>query len=446
MFLRNKNWSDIPFAPRNWPFFYGWFLSVIGAFGIIASSPGQTMGVGPYKEALENALSLNEVQLSTAYMIGTILSSLLLPYAGRMLDRIGARRMVVLVSVSLAISLLYLAWTPLFTKWISIDSFLPILFILSFGFLLIRFFGQGCLTMIPRVMIGKWFNHHRGLAIAISGAIGSFGFYSSPAIINYLIQSMGWQNSYYLLALTVGIGMSLIGVLFFRDTPEECGLVMDGRDPQYFKRKRTGKIHETGKEFTRKEAAGMISFWAFALGLSTIALIYTAITFHIDTIGAWKGFDRNEAFALFVPLSFFSIAANLVSSWISDIIRHKWQLLFMMLAQSVALVSMIYLDHKIGLILFIVFQGTAGGMFGALAAVVFPRFFGRKHLGAISGLNMSVMVFASAVGPLLFSALRIITGSYTTVLYASLLMPVTVFILALRVENPQEGIKNKLQV
>ena len=212
-------------------------------------------------------------------------------------------------------------------------------------------------------------------------------------------------------------------------------------------------LKENGQEkFMKREKnlhekkPGMISFWAFALGLSTIALIYTAITFHIDTIGAWKGFDRNEAFALFVPLSFFSIAANLVSSWISDIIRHKWQLLFMMLAQSVALVSMIYLDHKIGLILFIVFQGTAGGMFGALAAVVFPRFFGRKHLGAISGLNMSVMVFASAVGPLLFSALRIITGSYTTVLYASLLMPVTVFILALRVENPQEGIKNKLQV
>jgi OFA family oxalate/formate antiporter-like MFS transporter len=440
MLIKNKAWADIPFAPKRWPFFYGWFLAITGALGIVASSPGQTIGVGPFKSALEKALTLDEVQLSSAYMIGTILSSLLLPYAGRLLDRIGARLMAAVVSVSLALSLIYLAWTPVLGVWVSCDSIIPMMIILSLGFLLIRFFGQGCLTMIPRVMIGKWFNHHRGLAIALSGAVSSFGFFSSPALINILIERIGWRDSYYALALIIGVGMSLIGVLFYRDTPEECGLVMDGKGPQFFQDKKVSKIPETVKEYTRKEAVRTVSFWAFALGLSTISLIYTAITFHIDTIGAWKGLDRNQAFALFMPLSIFSIAANLISSWISDIIRHKWQLLFMMAMQAIALVSLVFLNTAIGMVLFIACQGTAGGLFGALAAVVFPRFFGRKHLGAISGLTMSVMVFASAVGPLMYSSLRNLTGTYEAVLYASLLMPVAVFILGLKAENPQEKI------
>jgi OFA family oxalate/formate antiporter-like MFS transporter len=440
MLIKNKSWADIPFAPKRWPFFYGWFLAFAGALGIIGSSPGQTIGVGPFKSALENALSLSEVQISTAYMIGTILSSLLLPYAGHLLDRIGARLMVLVVSVSLALSLLYLAWTPVLGTWISSDSILPMMIVLSFGFLMIRFFGQGCLTMIPRVMIGKWFNHHRGMAIALSGAVGSFGFFSSPALINMLIENIGWRDSYYALALIIGVGMSLIGILFYRDTPEECGLIMDGKDPQYFRDKKVSKIPETIKEYTRKEAVRMISFWSFTLGLGTIALIHTAITFHIDTIGAWKGLDRGQSFALFMPLSIFSVAANLISSWISDIIRHKWQLLFMMAVQAIALISLVFLETSVGMVLFIACQGSAGGIFGALAAVVFPRFFGRKHLGAISGLTMSVMVFSSAIGPLMYSALRNLTGSYSAVLYASLLMPMVVFILGLKAENPQEKI------
>lgn len=43
---------------------------------------------------------------------------------------------------------------------------------------------------------------------------------------------------------------------------------------------------------------------------------------------------------------------------------------------------------------------------------VYPRFFGRAHLGAISGLFMTVIVVASAVGPFLFSLAESFLGAY----------------------------------
>ncbi|MEZ5297318.1 MAG: hypothetical protein R2697_13860 [Ilumatobacteraceae bacterium] len=45
-----------------------------------------------------------------------------------------------------------------------------------------------------------------------------------------------------------------------------------------------------------------------------------------------------------------------------------------------------------------------------------PRLFGRRHLGAISGVQMSAMVIGSAIGPALFAAVKSIAGSYEAAL------------------------------
>jgi len=72
--------------------------------------------------------------------------------------------------------------------------------------------------------------------------------------------------------------------------------------------------------------------------------------------------------------------------------------------------------------------------------VVWPRFFGRKHLGAISGVNMSTMVLASAMAPVMFAKAYELTGSYREVIAVCWSMPIAVILLALTAENPQEKI------
>ncbi len=83
--------DHIPLAPRRYPFFYGWLILPLGAIGFLMSSPGQTYGVSPFTDSLIAALGLTRVQLSLAYMIGTIGSSLCLTHAGRAYDRFGTR-------------------------------------------------------------------------------------------------------------------------------------------------------------------------------------------------------------------------------------------------------------------------------------------------------------------------------------------------------------------
>ena len=68
----------------------------------MSSIPGQTMGVGVYTDYLILHTGLNRLEISMAYMTGTILSSLLLPTAGRLYDLWGSRVMIFLAGTARA--------------------------------------------------------------------------------------------------------------------------------------------------------------------------------------------------------------------------------------------------------------------------------------------------------------------------------------------------------
>lgn len=438
--MRQAGWQNIPFAPGRWPFFYGWIIVAATTVGIIASIPGQTMGVGVFTDDLIRTLGLNRVQLTTAYMFGTIGSALLLPFAGTILDRVGARAMVVVAALGLGVSMVALSLSPKLIHLNGIESPWFALFVAFGCFLMMRFFGQGCLTVSSRVALSKWFNHRRGLAQAISGVFVTFGFNGSPRLLNDLVQAVGWRAAALVLAAIVGVGMSVFGWIFYRDNPEQCGLSMDGVMDEAWHAKMAAKVPDIKHEFTRREAIRTWAFWVFSLGISTHSLLITAVAFHIASLGAQMGLTRDASYNVFIPMSLFGIAANFLGGWLSDRIRMKWLLLTMMLFQGIGTTGLLHFGDPRGWYLLVVGYGIAGGLFAALITVTWPRFFGRAHLGAISGVNMSIMVFASAIGPVLFAEAHAITQSYFEVILACWFMPIVFVVLGIMAENPQERV------
>lgn len=432
-----RNWSNFPFPPARFPFFYGWVVLAAATVGIVASIPGQTMGVGIFTDFLIDELGLTRSQLSLAYALGTICSGLLLPKAGTWLDRFGIRITGALAAVGLGLSMILLANTTHIIAKLPLAQPYGALFVIFLCFLCVRFFGQGCITMAARVAVGKWFEQYRGRAVALMGVVTAFSFNASPNFLNYLVRSYEWQGAALVLAAMVGLGMTTITVLFYRDNPEDSGLTMDGAVAP--KEEHTGDSAAAPKfrEFTRAEAVRTLAFWAFTFGPATQGLVMTAITFHMASIGAEAGLDRDAAYALFFPMAFVSVASNTTGGWLSDRIQLKWLLGFMMLMQATGIIGLAALATSIGPALFYIGHGASGGLFAILTTVVLPRFYGRAHLGAISGVNMSIMVFASALGPFLFSAGHDIFGSYRAVTLACLIMPLTVTFLGWIARDPQ---------
>ena len=437
--MKNK-WTHFPFSPAKFPFFYGWVIVAVSSLSFLASIPGQTIGVGVFTDFLIDTLQINRIQISTAYMIGTVASSMLLPIAGRALDHLGLRLMSMLASVGLAMSLVLLSRSADISHFFGAGTFVSSMVTISIIFFLLRFFGQGCLTMTSRVAIGKWFDQRRGFAAAIVGFFVAVGFGSSPALLNWLVQEYTWQLAAILLAIAVGLGMGIIGGLFYRDKPEDVGLLMDGKTSSliYVVPGTTEKkAAETTIEFTRGQALKNYSFWIFSFGMGTVSLIGTAVTFHIASIGAEQALSRADAYIVFLWIFPFSVAANLIGSWSSDRIPHKYLLIGMMTAQLICLVGLLWFDLTAGRIVFSIGQGVAGGLFGALSTVFLPQFYGRLHLGEISGINIAIIVFASAIGPILFSSFHSLTGSYQEVFVIVMLIPISLAIAGFWANNPQ---------
>jgi MFS transporter, OFA family, oxalate/formate antiporter len=128
-----------------------------------------------------------------------------------------------------------------------------------------------------------------------------------------------------------------------------------------------------------------------------------------------------------------------MASWVSDYIRLKYLLNVFLLGIICSTTALIFLkDSKLFYWILISGFGITWGMYIVLAAVTWPRFFGLKNLGAISGFSMSWQVLASALGPYLFSVSFGLNGTYKMVALLSLGFSIILFILSFRADNPNE--------
>lgn len=435
-------WSPkVPFDPARCPFFYGWVIVVVATIGIIFSIPGQTMGFSVFTDILMRELGLTRVELSLAYCVGTVMSGFTLPYLGRVFDRVGARRMLVYAALATGAVLFYLSQVRrlldfligVLGEWVSATA---IAFsVILIGFYLIRASAQGVLTLTSRNAIGKWFDYHRGMALSVSGVVTAFAFSAAPRGLDLLVAHYSWDGAWMVLGgLTLTV-MVLLGWLFVRDNPEECGLVMDG-DAKVSRSKghADSVMHH---DFTRDQAVRTWAFWMFNLTFVFISFHSTSFTFHIESIGAAAGRARSEVFGYFLPMSFVSVVTNLLCGWWSSRTRLKLHLALMNLGSLVGVLGLVYLHTELGVWAFILGNGMAGGFFVALSGIVWPRFFGRKWLGAISGLGMASMVISSGLGPLSFSLSLRLTGSYEPIIWLAGLVPLSLFIGSFWADNPQ---------
>lgn len=405
---------SVPFEPARFPFFYGWILLGSGTIGLLMSAPGQTVGVSVFTDPLIEALGLTRSLLSLGYLVGTLASAFLLSRAGRLYDRYGARAVTTLAAAGLAITLLIFSVSDTITAaLVPVLSFLPgalVAFLVVSGlFFLLRFTGQGMLTLASRNMVMEWFEARRGVANAIMGMSLSFGFSYAPRIFEALVDGNGWQSAWRIIALVIA-GFAVFAMVFFRDTPEAHGLKPDGGEVTVKRTPHPESI--ASRPFTLPEARRTYSFWIFALALTIGSLVVTAYTFHVVSIFDDAGMSRSRAVSIFFPASIVAVSIQSVGSWLSDRLKLKYFCSVQLVGILLVCFGLIVLRPGWSVVILVAGHGMMQGIFGITSNLTWPRFFGRRHLGAISGFAASLSVAGSALGPYLFSFGRDVTGSY----------------------------------
>jgi hypothetical protein len=254
-----------------------------------------------------------------------------------------------------------------------------------------------------------------------------------------LIERFTWRGAWIALGLIAGPCFAVIVALFFRDNPRECGLHVDGTTPDTSKE----SAQPADTSFTLNEARRTWSFWMFNLATAMFSLLITAITFHIVSIFQTAGKTRDDAISIFLPASILAVTLNLTIGYLSDTPLFRYRLKYWMLLCLGGLLTsclgIVLLGSGGGRILMIIGRGVATGMFGTMVGIVWPRYFGTANLGAIAGYNMSFLVFASAIGPILFSLPYRFLGSYNA---AAILFSLLIGLLMLLATKANPPVRN----
>ncbi|NKB37912.1 MAG: MFS transporter [Gammaproteobacteria bacterium] len=430
--------ADWPFPVKRFPFFYGWVICFVSTLGIIMSIPGQTVGMAVFTDHFIEVFGLTRTQLSTAYLFGTLASSVFLTKAGRFYDRSGARITVVGASLVLGICLSFIAsidyLISFLTNILPVPHFWISFTLILIGYFGVRFSGQGVLTSASRNVLLVWFERRRGLVSGTRSVFVTLGFSLTPPFLAFLISVFGWRMALLVLAFIVAVVFSLLALIFLRNSPESCGLQADGGLAEE-SRAKTSSIPDV----TPHDAKRHPVFWIYAAALGLYSLFGTALVFHIVSIFNEAGRSAEEAFTYFFPAAIVSVSTNLLASWLSDHWPLKRLLLIMLSGFLAGGWGILHLQTEWGYWLLVAGFGTTSGLWGCLSNLAFIRFFGRLYLGEISGLNMTLTVIGSAIGPVMFSLGLDLFGSYHAAIWLNMFAVFALFIAAIIIRQDEPG-------
>lgn len=397
------------------------------------SSPGQTYSVSIFLEHIREDLGINRTTISLMYTIGTVTGSFALPFIGRMLDVRGPRTMMIVVAVLFGIACTYM-------------GFVQSAFMLAIGFIGIRMLGQGSTSLISRQMINIWWVDRRGTILGISmfaAAVLGPGLF--PLLINWLIPRFGWRTAYPILGAMVVIVMVPVAYLFYRSRPETYGFLPDGK----------GKISEIAEKaleisdpkklkeplvdeenWTLKQVTSTWTFWLILLALISFDMLGTGISFHVVSIFTDNGLSADLAAAYFLPMSIITAIIALGGGVLIDRIPAKYMLSIGLFLQCASFLVATIMSTPAMALLFVSLRGLNGGLARTLSNVLWPKYYGRDNIGAITGFATTFGVIGSGLGPLIYGFGRDISTSYTPTLLITAIMPLLLGVMVLFLKKP----------
>ncbi|MEF8866255.1 MAG: MFS transporter [Salinibacter sp.] len=403
------------------PVYYGWVVLSVATLGMAATLPGQTAGISLFIDAFIEDLGLSRSVVSWLYTVATVLGSLGLPLAGRLLDRYGPRRVAVVLIALLAASCAGMSWV---SSWVGVFV----------GFVCLRGFGQGALGLVNNHAVNLWFERRRGLAVGVLG-LGMAGATALfPPLMEMGLQAYGWQTTYLIMGGLLAAIMLPLGGLLYRDAPERYGLSPDlGTASEGNEVLSEGEEAETATmSGVRPEAAYRTwTFWLFTGAGVCTAGFGTGLLFHHFSILEEVGVARGRAAQFFVPLGVVTAIFNVGTGWLVD--RYPPRLL--LAGQLTLFGAMMGLLPAVNTTVEVwayggVF-GVAQGMQQALLGSAYAHYFGRAYHGTIRGLANTVFIGGTAIGPAVLALGPDVLGGFAPILWICTPIPLVLALAAL---------------
>ena len=378
-------------------FYYGWLMVGVAAIGMFCSGPGQSYTFSVFIEPISRDLGISKTAIASAYAVATLAAAFLLPKAGRLLDRFGPRRTLLIVSISLGLACMFFGAAANFL-WLAI------------GFGLLRFMGQGATMLTVSNLVSQWFLSRRGFAMSLMGLGFAASMAAHPLIGEYLISAFGWRTAWVILGIMTWMLMIPPLLLVF-NKPEAIGLAIDGGQASHSEGE-TQKLEGLELPQAKQESAFYIlcSVWFVIGGLVTVLHF-----FQVSVLSA-QGMDSAIAARLFSISALTMVITMPFIGKIYDTMRTRYVVAFELLLIGLALIAITQATSFISGMVYSVIFGLANAFMLTMFGFIWPRYFGRAHLGSIQGVGQMAGVIGASIAPLPVGYAIDKTGSASTIL------------------------------
>ena len=383
MFLVNKKFFE---ATKD-KFFYGWVIVGIGSLGIFTSGAGQSHTFSPFIPVISQDLKISSTLITTAYMIATLFAAFLLPKMGKLVDKHGPRIVLIYTIILLGIGCMIFGAAANF-----------LMLAVAFGFL--RFFGQGSLMLGSANIITQWFDKKRGFALGLMGLGFAISMGLHPPISDFLITSYGWREAWVIIGLSTWIIMLPPLIFLAINKPEDVNQSPDGKVSKTNNTKYSKIFGLTLNEALKEKSFYILSFSFFSISTLVTALHF----FQVTILNQYFDIPSSAAAALFIPTMIAMIIFIPIAGKMLDKFQTHNIIGLSLLVTTASLISITFATNTTYALIYSIIFGINNAFNLSLFGYIWPRYFGRLHVGSIQGTGQMVLVVGASIGAMPFAA------------------------------------------
>ena len=371
-----------------------------GAFTAFTVSAALMHSYPVYLVAFIEEFGWSRAETSLAYSVSQLVGGVSSPFVGVLVDRLGPRRLLMLGSVLLILSLAASAFASELWQMIVLYG-------------VVMTIGANCLGLVVFVpILSRHFVRRRGMAISIVQSANGIARGISAPMVQLAISLIGWRTTYVVQAgLMAAVALPLAAVFRraepVRQTHDET---VSLAEPAALARAMT-----PARGWTLREAAGTPHFWLlFAVYLFT-GLGSFFVSLHQLAFAADIGFDKLYAAQVLGIGAFLAVPGIVVTGTLSDYLGREVSAI---LAYGFSIIGAVFAllitspDQHLLLWLHACFFGLTWGARGPAITAKTADLFPGPQLGTILGVITIGSGLGAAIGSWGAGAIFDLTGSY----------------------------------
>lgn len=387
-------------------FFYGWYIVATGFLVQLACPFYLSSTLGVLLKSITADLGVSRGVFSLMRSLELVAYAGVAPWVGSLLDRYGARRLMVIGAVVSVAGFLLLGYARNFWEFTAIRVGL-----VSIGHALVCYF-------VVNVTVSRWFVKKRGRAVAIAHVGQGLSKTTISVVVAYLLTAIGWRRVWTLFGGLVVFLVMIPAAVWMRRSPEDMGLHPDGgpgpsaTGPGPRPNPSAAGPAAADATWTRREAARTSTFWLITLIFSTVDLGIAGFNLHVFSFISDMGYSTHQAGVVVMVIAGTQLGSGLLLGFLSERVSVRKATALTFVVQAAGLAAAMQTADLTWLYVAFFLYGAGLGGAQVLQEVMWANYFGRLSLGTVRGLSLPILLLFAAAGAPFFGYLYDYTGSY----------------------------------